>query len=555
MRYDSVPDSETTDEQFTPMLHHHMNKTQDKELEELEETWFVETQNMCAQLPWYKRPSKKLLYTVLSLHSLSFTVLMGPLVVLMLKSICSVPEPISTGSEHHMTMSSSSGMSSSNGAHLFARMDMGGGAPKGNFECKNKTSQQTLSNVQSILSLLSGVIGTALSGKFGQWSDVYGRVFVFKAFSVINVVYIIGLIIYFEIFDSYNQFLMIFILSINFLNGGVMTLIANGNSYLNDLVSAEDRTVAISMLMAFIYGTLGFGPLLGSLAVKKFDGNNSVILYIAFGFAIISMILIFGFLTETRHPEAQVYAKEKYSANVYSDDPILIRFWVSAKSFFHPIKRLWLPPSETGSLIPRRNLLCLVLIDVLVMSATVGTMSTLILYTIATYNWSSVELGYYMSIIGFGKAGVLLALAPLLMIFLMKTINLEVIPNAVDNVDRCSIILSSVFVVMSCTCITIWNSPSMIYLSAILQSLSGMMSPTIQAAVVKYSSKTTSGEMFGAMALLRHLAMLITPVFFLQIYKFTLDIWPTCFLYIAMGCGVVALVLSVLGLRPKEENE
>ncbi|CDR39977.1 CYFA0S04e01134g1_1 [Cyberlindnera fabianii] len=515
----------TENEGTMPTICHHGSTAENStELHELEKKWRQETQLMFEGMPWYKRPSKIVLYLVLSLYTLSFTILLGPLIVLMLESICSVSDT----------------------SVIHKRM------PMGNIpECKDSHSQETLSNIQTVLSSISGILGFVLSGKYGQWSDVYGRVFVFKVFSVINVIYIIALLCYFEIYGGYNKSLMVLVVSVGFSNGGVMTLIANGASYLNDLVTAEERTVSISLLMSFVYTMLGFGPLLGSLAIKFSGGDSIVVLYLALLFGTLSLILILTVLIETRHPEAQRLAREKYYLKTIGEDGGSLKEQIvrSLKSFFHPLKRFWLPRTPSGSTLPRRNLLMLVFIDTLVMCSTVGTMHTVTLYAMLRYHWSSVELGYYMSLTGFGKAFVLLIVAPVFVKLMTNKLRVQVNPVSVDSMDKTSIVISTLFVFSACLVILLSKSEEGAYISAILQSLAGLISPTIQSSVVKYSSNTTAGEMFGAMALLRHLAMLVAPVFFLQVYRVTVETWTQCFLFAATCLSILAMVLAIFGLK------
>ncbi|ONH67876.1 Thymic stromal cotransporter protein [Cyberlindnera fabianii] len=521
MKAVQLPENEGT---MPTICHHGSTAENSTELHELEKKWRQETQLMFEGMPWYKRPSKTVLYMVLSLYTLSFTILLGPLIVLMLESICSVSDT----------------------SVIHKRM------PMGNIpECKDSHSQETLSNIQTVLSSISGILGFVLSGKYGQWSDVYGHVFVFKVFSVINVIYIIALLCYFEIYGGYNKSLMVLVVSVGFLNGGVMTLIANGASYLNDLVTAEERTVSISLLMSFVYTMLGFGPLLGSLAIKFSGGDSIVVLYLALVFGTLSLILILTVLIETRHPEAQRLAREKYYLKTIGEDGGSLKEQIvrSLKSFFHPLKRFWLPRTPSGSTLPRRNLLMLVFIDTLVMCSTVGTMHTVTLYAMLRYHWSSVELGYYMSLTGFGKAFVLLIVAPVFVKLMTNKLRVQVNPVSVDSMDKTSIVISTLFVFSACLVILLSKSEKGAYISAILQSLAGLISPTIQSSVVKYSSNTTAGEMFGAMALLRHLAMLVAPVFFLQVYRVTVETWPQCFLFVATCLSILAMVLAIFGLK------
>lgn len=541
----------------TELMEHGMQMGTEGVLSEMEEKWFLESQEKFQQMKWYVKPSKKVLCFVLALHTLSFTILMGPMMVLMLRNICNVKKDLDKRRDRydghlphvpvvHHNMSGHSHM-----GHM--GMGMGGG-----MKCNNPNSQQELSNVQSILSIISGLLGFTLSGKYGQLGDKYGRVFVFKIFSIINIVHSACLIIYFQFHKSYSKPLLILFSSTGYFSGGIMTLISNGNGYLNDIVRSHEKTIAISFLMSSVYIMLGFGPLIGSFSIKLSNGNNLVPLYVSLFFATVSALLVFTLLTETRHPEAMRVAKEKQEAKTsfITNSDTVYKLAVNLAKFsanlFRPIGRLWLPRTKEGSSIPRVNVICLVLIDVFNMAATVGTFHVMVLYCILKYSWTGVEIGYYMSMGGFGRALVLLSIAPLTLKVLERKFGLNIIPHSVDHIDRICIIASLAFVFFSLLSVVCIDSGSGVYLSSVLQSLSGMVSPTIQSAVIKYSNKTEAGEMFGSIALVRHLAMLFLPVFFLQIYSHTVDTFPGLFLFIPLFGSIITFVLAVIFLRVED---
>ncbi|CDO95205.1 unnamed protein product [Kluyveromyces dobzhanskii CBS 2104] len=527
------------------------NLSYDKSLLEKESAWLIESQQKYMELKWYQRPTKRILYLILTLHTMTSTILMGPVVMLTLQNICTFETiPVT---HHH----GSGGMSMTGNMR---RMNMGGGVGSPD-ECKNKNSQEALSSVQSILSLISGILGCFLSGKYGQLSDRFGRVFVFKIFSLINLLYSFCLVIYFTFFKTYHKLWMIVFLSVGYLSGGIMTLIANGNSYLNDIVKAEKRTVSISVLMSVIYTSLGVGPLLGSFIVKTTGNNNMIPLYISSVLGTVTTVLTFILLKESRHTQAMALANEIYikkNSTKNRNDSVFSFVLGSLQgvlSFLTPIRRLWLSKTPTGSIKPRVNVLTLVFIDNLNMAVTIGTMSPIILLSIWKYNWTSVEIGYYMSISGFGKALVLLAFAPAIFTLLQRRSGITVNPHCVDSIDKIIIFFSLIVVILSLLVVVCVNSSTGIYLGIVLQSLSGMISPVTQSAIAKYSSNTEVGEMFGAIALVRHLGMLIFPILFLQIYSHTIKFNAKLFLYVTLFVSVVTVFASIVGLNSYNRQE
>ena len=77
------------------------------------------------------------------------------------------------------------------------------------------------------------------------------------------------------------------------LGGNMLALIANGNSYISDIVEPEMRTLGISVLMSSIYGSIGVGPLVGSTAIRLSGGNAFIPFYIAVALGVVFICLLY----------------------------------------------------------------------------------------------------------------------------------------------------------------------------------------------------------------------------------------------------------------------
>lgn len=499
-------------------------------LQTLEAEWYEEAKIEQSLFPWYRKPNRIILYLVVTFYTLSFTILLNPLMVLMVKNACVNTDPSSITANKGMSM-----------YNLLKRMNMGNGDSAS--ICKDKSVYKTVSTIQTILSVISGFLGFSLSSKIGQISDRFGRVCVFKLFSIINILHSFGLIVYFQWFAHYNKYLMVFFLSIGYFSGGIMTLISNANGYVCDIEDIKNRTVSISVLMGIIYLSLGIGPLLSAFIIKSFD--EILVMWISLIFALISAIIVYTLLIESKNKKSLEIANYRYHIKYERNARIIS----SIANYFKPIKRLWLPRSDDGSIISRVNVLILIFVDMVQMAACVGTMHVLILYCISKFNWTGVEIGYYTSITGFGKCFVLFVIQPLLHKILINLFHLEVNILSVDIIDKTLVISSMFFIFVSLLVLIITDNPTMIYFSAVLQSLAGMLSPVVQGALVKYSSQIESGEMFGVIAVIRHLQMLIIPVLFLQIYSVSLDKSPKIVFWIPMIGSIFCCLFGYFGLK------
>ncbi|KAH3900951.1 uncharacterized protein SCODWIG_02502 [Saccharomycodes ludwigii] len=539
-------------------------------LHELQNKWFEDSQRTFANISWYKRPSLSFLYFIIALYLLSSTITMGPLLMLTQDKICE-------GIKSSETVNALNNIPSleDNAVSMAKRMGMTMPAPEDGMAsyCDPTLLQKSLSNLQTSLSIVSGILGFVLSGKYGQWSDKYGRVFVFKIFSLINLLHVIVLIFYFQdkIYSGSNRELMFFVLAIGSLSGGVMSLIAIGNGYINDIVMPHIRTISISLLMSIVYGILGVGPLLGSFIVKFIShGNNLVPLYFSLGIGILSTLLTYFFMYESRHPHAMEFSKlrhDQQSNNVATGGTdsnfVKIFFYrcyyrIFVIGFLSPLKKLWVSGAKhKDSSVSQINVICLIIIDILSMANTVGIGNVMILYSMLTFNWDSVKIGYLMSLGGFGRVFVLLIIGPMIIKFLELKVKFPILTTSVDRIDKVCLTISLVFVLLSTSVVLIINKEYGIYLGCALQSLSGMISPTIQGSIIKYGNNLEAGEMFAAIALIRHLSMLLLPTFFLQIYSHTVDFCPKFFMFISLLGSIVTLIICLIFLKARvaEDDE
>lgn len=508
-------------------------ESQDHETDE--SRWLREIRTRHQSLRWYRRPSVLILCGILILCSLMESMLISPMVVLSLNKICE-------------------GIAIENGTFV-------AGEPP---QCDRASVQSVFSTIQSTALIILGIVGTLMSGKLGELSDRFGRIPVFNYMGSIRLLSIILQVYMVLPSTPYHKWGLIAAMSSPALGGNMLALIANGNSYISDIVEPEMRTLGISVLMSSIYGSIGFGPLVGSTAIRLSGGNAFMPFYIAVALGLVFIVLCSTVIVEPRHIDARRKSQAQYLKRRQSIDSA--RSSVSRGSakelgkrpllqlldLLSPVKKLWLKPTAAGSLIPRYTVLMLLGIDVLFMCATAALMPALALFATFQYHWESVELGYFVSVSGLGRAAVLLLISPLFL-HLLKKLYTPLI-DSIDKIDIISIRVSLVFVTLAVGAAILGNSSAAMFFCAVLQSLSAFCSPTIQSAVIKYCSKSATGEYFGAMALLRSLVMLVVPPLLLRIYGHTVSLEPKLFLYVPLCCGMLAIGLSWF-LRIVEDHE
>ncbi|SCU96135.1 LAFA_0G04500g1_1 [Lachancea sp. 'fantastica'] len=421
--------------------------------------------------------------------------------------------------------------------------------------CDRAQAQRVFSEIQSVRMLLAGTVSTLLAGKMGELSDRFGRKPILQYIGLVRLVSVVAIMYTILPQTRFSRTGIMLANSITSVGADLMVLIATGNSYIADCTEPASRTMALSFLMSTIYGTMGFGPLIGSALVRLSNNNN-------FAPFIVAMVLILGcllFVTfglmESRHAQALEHSQLKFQDRRRSFDSILSNtssgslhnrgryHLVMFLDLLSPLKKLWLPPSADGSFVARRSVLTLVAMDICYMMSTAAIMGPMVLYGTFKYNWTSVTLGYFMSLVGIGRTLILLVLAPVLLVWLKKRHTR--LDNSVDNIDLTSMRVAMISVTASIAMAAVGDQRgfSMIVF-ACFQDVSAIFSPTLQATAIKYFSHSSLGEVFGALALVRSATMLIFPAAFFQIYGSTVKTRPMAFMVLPFCAAAMAVGLS-----------
>lgn len=500
-------------------------------IESDEVRWIREMKLKHKELGWWSRPS--ILYICLVLLTIAITdaLILPSVTVLSMQRICE-----SLASENNSWTEDNSPI------------------------CDAARVQQIVSNLASISLILNGIVGTLMAGKLGELSDRVGRVPIFVYTGVLRT--LSALVLYYVFFSKGPFSYKLYILGqcLPSFSGSVIGLIANGNSYLADIVEPSMRSIGISFVMSTIYGAAGIGPFLSSILINASNGNNAAPLSAALVFSISFTLICTFFMAESRHDEAKKLSRNKFMRRRESMESIISQQSESSATsrrsvafmtkytmwhlfdVFSPIKRLWLKPTATGSLVPRYMVLLLISTDVLFVICSAGILPPLVLAFTYTLKWDSKKLGYFVSTIGIGRAVVLLIVAPLALHSLKK--RFKVLENSLDKTDLVILRVSILAILISIILLLLLNGEKSVYSFAIFQVMGAMFSPTVQASIIKYGSKKHTGEYFGAIALVRSLTLLISPPIFLSIYAKTVSFQPFFFLYLPLIFAFIANLFS-----------
>ncbi|KAJ3568273.1 hypothetical protein NPX13_g6482 [Xylaria arbuscula] len=367
-------------------------------------------------LPWWRKPTVYWLIGPYFLYTLAFGGLIVPKIELIVTLVCrhyfaeqQVLDPDQT----------------------FLPAVIGGS----NLQCNSAPVQKNVAAFTLVLSALAGGLSAFTAPKLGSLSDRFGRkrlLVIASCGGIVNEAITILAAKYPDVVDY--RFLILG----SFFDGiaGSFTAVSVlGNSYVSDCTPPSKRAVSLGYLQACLFAGLAIGPILaGKLTV--WTGSVLSIFYIALGFHVVLICFIWFVVPESVSKKRRMAAKEKYQAEQEAMQAVLSRSvdnqsrllaWIANETL-----RTWLllllsanPLAPLKMFVPggrenrrlRRNLLLLGFIDTVLISATMGAGTVIILYAKFMFDWGTLESSRFISIISFFRVCVLLVFFPIVNYF------------------------------------------------------------------------------------------------------------------------------------------
>nr|QFR37109.1 MFS transporter [Cyberlindnera americana] len=424
--------------------------------------------------------------------------------------------------------------------------------------CSEGRVQSVISNVQLQLNFICGALSCVVSGKLGEISDRVGRRHMFIYVGFLNMltrfmdIYLVSPNV------SFNKLAFV-VRYITFgLSGGTIVMVSLASSYITDIVESRLRTRALGFLMGSLYSAMALGPLLGSFIVSE-TGNPMTALYFCASLSVLFLVLMFFVLVEsrpqllrTRSQSMHLVRKASFSSQVSGRSGVITHSAKAMIDVFAPLKLLWLPRHRVLGFKPRFNVMVLVVMECFLFVAAMSIGSVIVIFSTATFNLNSQQLGYFISLVGMGKTFVMYIVCPLIL-HLLK-LKFKSHTHAPDMIDFMMLLIGTTGELL--TPILVWKSKSVywIYAAGLCGALGALVTPTVQSTIIKYFPESKSGEVFGAISVLKNILGMIGPVMALFIYGQTVSIYPKL-IFVILGAFIAFAAISSFFLKMHDELE
>ncbi|CAH2350852.1 hypothetical protein CLIB1423_02S06612 [[Candida] railenensis] len=471
--------------------------------------------------------------------------------------------------------------------------------------CNPEETQVLVSNLSLATTLSMGLVTMIVSGKVGTLSDIYGR----KLFvSVIIGSMILGKTILFFTLHHFNTLPFYSIITgdlVASLGGGIITLIALTNSYISDVVEAHERIYSLGLSIASLYIGLSIGPMVGNLlltvpkrfldkphsspdisemkeiytsSLKVISSTEFIPLRFEIGLLAIVFIYCVFVLPESRSEKArhrsrtlsrvsmsdirQFREEEGNDCNRSPFDQVeqdsncrntVFGALFKVLDFFRPLLLLTLPADAVN---PNRRyrikkdrlaVIILVIIDCVNFGFSTAVGNITVLYGLYKFNWTSIDIGHFMTIACSSRAIVLIILSPMITHTLFhKKLQFKIFKRQFDMVDFSISVLGFSVEFLGFVLLYFARSSAALFVVFALQSIGSLTGPTLNSAIIKHYPESKVGAYFGAISILKNALSLLSPLIFVSFYKMSITEWHQPQLVFALLALISFIFLCLL---------
>lgn len=429
----------------------------------------------------------------------------------------------------------------------------------GDSVCNPTDTQVLVSNLQQAYSICSGITTIFALGKVGPMSDQYGR----KVFVVLIVVLqMAGKLLRYMVMTSFPVLRfgpMVLTEVLANLCGGTFIYVTLANCYVSDISEAQQRIYHLGLNVASLFMGLSTGPLVGNLLLSLTDEVRSSLGMLSYFSSFAGSGAQLGASTITRHefvplrfelgvlglvfvfavfvlPESRSEMARRKSRTLsrsllvtsFSEsdqEPQVARIF-QVFNFLRPLRLIGFPADSVsrlrhGSLpVYRWVVTTLVIADCVMTSMAMPLGEVYVLYGIFQFDWTAQNLGHLLAVSCATRAFTLIVLSPLLNHKLLQgSLGLKVNKQIFDLVDYSMVMFAFVCEIIGMVCVSSAPTSTWFLTSIVLTGLGSLASPALNSAVVKFYPESKIGELFGAMALVKNVCAILSPVVILTLYK------------------------------------
>ncbi|KAG9091808.1 hypothetical protein FRC07_011784 [Ceratobasidium sp. 392] len=282
---------------------------------------------------------------------------------------------------------------------------------------QDKEVHRAAAKLSAGITSAQGMLSVLTTGWWTQYSDRAGRTRVLTVSAV--AVLITDALLFLVAFRAHmvpgGYRILILGGALDGLAGGFSAVVAAGHAYVSDCSSPLARSRIFSFWTGVVYAGGALGPSLGAL-LNHYTNDLLSTFYLCTALHIVYGLLVFFVVPESVSVEARAKAKESYETDMNRHPHHIFGPLWRLTGFIRPLG-VFIPrkTKESGGWRARDWSLTFVGVAAVGVALNTGSYHYKFQYALKTFHWNSIQLGYWLSLVGFWRAVHLTIVLPLIL--------------------------------------------------------------------------------------------------------------------------------------------
>ncbi|KAF2838561.1 MFS general substrate transporter [Patellaria atrata CBS 101060] len=382
--------------------------------------------------------------------------------------------------------------------------------------------QCSISEVSSLVALIdsyghviSGILSAIMCTMLGSLSDRIGRVKIMAGNIVVTILSEAVLVTIAEHPDVFHYYWILLVFAVDGICGSFALVMAMSSAYISDCTAREKRAVYIGRVYSAMFIGIGVGPLISGYITSLAGNDHPLLVFYLCMFMRGLSVLYMLFVPESL---AAPISGWKPHLSTLTTAPIHIHTLLNLLARLNP--HAWLtrlvPPSPTSPTF-RRNVVLLLLINMLIYTAAMGPSEPLILYPQLVFHWRNLETNLFMSTINFSRAAISAFALPLLIRFFTHkshpppSSNPSTTPPGPAPLDSRLLSLAILTDLAGYLAYALAPTGVLFTLAGVLSAFGAVGLALTEATLTKHVGGDRVGELMGGLGLLQGLVRIFAP--------------------------------------------
>lgn len=435
-------------------------------------------------------------------------------------------------------------------------------------QCGDAEVQARAAKIQASVVTTMSVLSAVTTGFWSRLGDKIGRKPIFAAFflgALFMEAFFVLVMMPDSLWGRYGEKWILAGPIIEGLVGGLSVFNGVVHAYVSDCTRHGSRSKIFSTVQGMVFVGLASGPWFSGLILPK-TGYSHSFFYWSVGLISFNFFYILLVCPESLVVEDEDSTSRSGTTPLAMEDTKSSSWNALQQKVVSLTKAVLLPlfmfaPKRPRGSSKRSWIMVFPGLALLLYLVSTGVFSAKYLYAQHVFDWTTAELGYYMSILWITRAFNLLVFLPILIsYFKPKPTSTDDVPNAHDiaaelNFDRylAQISLGVDGLADSLVAITSSRSQPIFVMLSCMSSFTSGGNPALHSlgAVCLHACGHSSeaGSLFGAMAVLSAVAHIISPWLYALTYSKTVASYPEG-IFVLAACLLFSAVLLLSRVKP-----